>query len=144
MNDDERRDADALRDLLAGDGDAPTGQPDLEVVGLFNQASGSPAIALDESDRVWERIRTVEPSRPPKRRAQWAWLGYAVAASVVLLLLLRPAAPGPLPPGPSESQRRAALSALDPTSGPPMARLGALHAVATAERERLVAELGRD
>ncbi len=141
MNDEERRDAEALRGLLAGE-DARPPSDEAEAAGLLLHASGQPAIADEASDRVWDRVRTAAPKAPAAGRS-WAWLGYAAAASIVLLLLSRAPEPAPLPEGPSASQRQAAIAALDPSYGPPMRRLAALHTVAAAERERLVAEMSR-
>jgi len=116
------------------EGDEPLGPDDLEMIGLLRHAGGT------EAPDPWDRIRGVAR---PYRGNRWALAGWAVAASIVLFLLARPAPPEPLPAGPAKAPLEAAMEAFDPTAAPPMARLAALHAVAAPARARVVAELTR-
>ena len=131
------REAERLRALLDGE-DVEADPGDLEALGLLRQAAGTPAMAPAAEDRAWSRIRRAAPVR---RRAVWAWAGTALAASIAVFLLMRGPATPPLPQGASASERQAAITALDPSSGPPAERLLALRTVAASERARLVAEL---
>lgn len=144
----EDRDAKLLRKHLDGE-DVVLEPDDLEVVGLFRQASGAeapdPWAKIAESQPAVSAPTGPEPVALPSGPSglRWAMGAFALAAGVMLAVVFWPGDPAPLPPGANAAELSKAQAALDPTTGPPLARLGALHAAAGKERNRLVAELSR-
>jgi len=131
----EERDAIALANYLEGE-ESAIAPADVATVGLLRHAGDRAAVD------PWQRIKAAAaPSGTGSNRL--ALVAYALAAGLACFVLLRPVAETPLPPEPTLAQRSAAMQALNPDSGPPLQRLGALHEVSAVARQRLVAEVMR-